>query len=51
MATDFFLDLSHELLEVSEHFTLLLHREDPFLTRVVIDEGDVVAASAARGIV
>ena len=48
MPTGFFLDLSLEPLEVREHFALLLHREDPRVARVVIDEGDVVAASAER---
>ena len=46
MPIGFFLDLSLELLEVREHFALLLHREDPCVARVVVDEGDVVAASA-----
>ena len=35
--TGFFLDLSLELLEVREHFALLLHREDPRVARVVIE--------------
>ena len=33
---------------MGEHFALLLHREDPRIARVVVDEGDVVAASAER---
>ena len=48
MPTGLFFDLSLELLEVREHFALLLDREDPRVTRVVVDEGDVVAASAER---
>ena len=48
MPTGFFLDWTFEPLEVREHFTLLLHREDPRVVRVVVDEGDVVAASAER---
>ena len=46
MPTGFFLHLSLEILEVGEHFTTLLHREDPRVARVVVDGGDVVAASA-----
>ena len=48
MPTGFFLDLSLEPLEVREHFALLLHREDPRIARVVVNEGDIVAASAER---
>ena len=48
MPTGFFLHLALELLKVGEHCTLLLHREDPRVERVVVDEGDVVAASADR---
>ena len=48
MLTNFFFDSSLELLEVGEDFSLLLHREDPCIVRVVINEGDVVAASANR---
>ena len=33
---------------MGEHFALLLHREDPRVAQVVVDEGDVVAASAER---
>ena len=46
--TSFFFDAALELLEVREHFALLLHQEDPRVARVVIDEGGVVAASAER---
>ena len=42
----FFLHLSLELLEVGEHFALLLLRKNPRVARVVVDEGDVVEASA-----
>ena len=48
MPTGFFLNLYFDSLEVREHFAVLLHREDPRVTRVVIDEGDVVVASAER---
>ena len=48
MLTGFFLDLSLELLEVREQFTLHVHPEDPHVARMVVDEGDVVAASAER---
>ena len=48
MPTGFFFNSTIELLEVGEHFILLLFREDPCVARVVIDEGDVVAASAER---
>ena len=43
-----FLHLALELLEVGEHFALLLHREDPRVARVVVDEGDVVPISFER---
>ena len=46
MSIGFFFDLSFELLKVGEHFALLHHQEDPRVARVVVDEGDVVAASA-----
>ena len=48
MLTGFFLGLAFEPLKVGEHFTLLLHREDPRVAQVVVDEGDVVATSAER---
>ena len=48
MPTHFFLHLALEVLEEGEHFILLLHREDPRVARVVVDKGDVVAASADR---
>ena len=48
MPTSFFFDLSLELLEVREHFSLLLHGEDPRVARVVVDEGDVIKASVER---
>ena len=43
-----FFDLALELLEVGEHFTLLLHREDLSVARVVVDEGYVISGSADR---
>ena len=46
MPTDFFFDLGLELLEVGEHFALLLHRKDPCVVGVVVDEGDVVPTSS-----
>ena len=46
MSTGFFSDLALQLLEVGQHFALLLHREDPHVARVVVDEGDIVSASA-----
>ena len=48
MPTGFFLHLAFEPLKVGEHFALLLHRIYPRVARVVVDEGDVVAASAER---
>ena len=48
MPIGFFLDPVLGLFEVGEHFTLLLHREDPRVARVVVNEGDVVAASTDR---
>ena len=39
MRTGFFLHLAFEPLKVGEHFALLLHREYPRLSRVVVDEG------------
>ena len=48
MPTDFFFNSALKLLEVGEHFALLFRWEDPRIARVVIDEGDVVAASADR---
>ena len=46
MPTRFFIHLDLELLEVGEHFSLLLHREDPCVAGVVVDEGDVVLTSS-----
>ena len=46
MLAIFFFYLDFELLEVGEHFTLLRHREDPYVARVVVDEGDVIATSS-----
>ena len=48
MPTDFFLHLAFEPLKVGEHFALLLQRVYPRVVRVVVNEGDVVAASAER---
>ena len=45
MPTNFFLDAAFQPLEVREHFAVLHHREDPCVERMVVDEGDVVAAS------
>ena len=44
MPTGFFFNLALELLEVEEHFVILLHRVDPRVARVVVDEGYVVSA-------
>ena len=48
MSADFFFDLSLKLLEVGEHFTLLLDWEDPCVARVVVDEGDLRTTSSDR---
>ena len=48
MPTGFFFDSAVELLEVGEHFALLLDWEDPHRAGVVVDEGNVVVASADR---
>ena len=42
MPTRFFLHMALELLEVGEYFTLPLHREDPRVVGVVVNEGDVI---------
>ena len=44
----FFLHLGLELSEVGDDFTLLLHREDPCVVRVLVDEGDVITTSSDR---
>ena len=46
MLTGFFLHLAFEPLNLGEHFAVLLHRVYPRVARVVVDKGDVVAASA-----
>ena len=48
MSSRFFLHLALELLEVGEHFSLLLYQEDPRVAGVVVDEGNVVAAPSNR---
>ena len=49
MPTRSFFDLSFEPLEVFEYFTLLSHWVDPGVPGEVVDERDVIAASAERG--
>ena len=46
MLTRSLFSFGFELLEVSEHFTFLSHRVDPGVPGEVVDEHDVVSASA-----
>ena len=44
----FFFYLVLKLLEAWEHFTLLLHWEDPYVAQIIIDEADIVSTFADR---
>ena len=46
MSTRSLLDFVFEPLEVSEHFALLSHWVDPGVPGEIIDERDIVSASA-----
>ena len=46
MPTSCLFDFAFEFLEMSEHFALLLHRVDPRVPGEVVDEEQVILASA-----
>ena len=46
MPTRRFFDFGFEPLEVSEHFALLSHEIDPGVLGEVVDERDIISASA-----
>ena len=49
MLTRSFFDFGFKPLEVSEHFALLSHRIDPGVPGEVVDERDIISASAECG--
>ena len=49
MPTYGFFDFTLKFLEMSKHFALLPHKVDPSVPREVVDERDIISASAKCG--